>query len=248
MTQFNSLSPANKLKIVLGSTVHFMSMTVLTFLFAPIVLFCLLFSFETRYRIAKTWADIVTKLAAVFCGIQYRVEGLENIDPERPAIIISNHQSAWETIAYRSILPRHTSLFKESLLWIPLWGWALASLKPIAINRNNRHSALKKLIKHGTEALQEGLWLLVFPEGTRRPFGQPGTFSAGGAIVAQKSGYPIVPIAHNAGKCWPRNSFLKYPGLITVKVGPYMHGEGKKSEEINRDAEQWIMQALSGMS
>ena len=176
--------------------------------------------------------------------MRYEVEGLEHLPKDRAAIVLSNHQSAWETLAFRCILPPQTSLFKQSLLSIPFWGWAMATLKPIAIDRDSKHSALRKLIDKGTEALQEGLWVVVFPEGTRRPVGEMGEFSAGGALLAQKSGFPIVPVAHDAGKYWPRNSFIKFPGTIKVKIGAPIESKGRKAADINKEAEAWVKQAL----
>ena len=120
----------------------------------------------------------------------------------------------------------------------------MATLKPIAIDRNSKHSALRKLISRGTEALQEGLWVVVFPEGTRRSVEEMGEFSAGGAMLAQKSGYPVIPIAHNAGKYWPRYSFLKYPGIIKVKIGLSIESKGRKATDINKEAEDWVVQAV----
>ncbi len=185
------------------------------------------------------------KLAEIFCGVKYEVEGLEHLPKDRAAIVLSNHQSAWETLAFRCILPPQTSLFKRSLLWVPFWGWAMATLKPIAIDRSSKQSALRKLISQGTEALKQGLWVVVFPEGTRRPVGELGEFSAGGALLAQKSGFPVIPIALNAGLYWPRYSFIKYPGTIKVKIGPPIHTEGRKAADINAEAERWVAQALT---
>lgn len=244
MMQPNLSFRNNKLAIYLGSTLLFICVLALTFIFAPLILICALFPFSVRYRIAKYWVGLVLKLADVFCGIRYEVEGLEHIEPNRSTVVLSNHQSAWETIAFRYIFPVQTSLFKESLLWIPMWGWAMAVLKPISINRNNKHAALRKLINKGTEALKEGLWVVVFPEGTRMPVGELKRFSAGGAMLAQKSGAPVIPVALNAGKCWPRYSFLKYPGVIKVKIGPTIESEGRKADEINKQAEQWVIQAM----
>jgi len=124
----------------------------------------------------------------------------------------------------------------------------MATLKPIAIDRNSKNSALRKLISRGTEALKEGLWVVVFPEGTRMPVDKMGSFSAGGAMLAQKSGYPVIPIAHNAGKFWPRYSFLKYPGTIRVKIGPPIASKGRKSADINKEAEDWVIQAMREIS
>ena len=238
----------NKIRIYLGSALFLASSIAATFFIAPVVIACIIFPFSVRYNIGRAWANIVLKMAEIFCGVRYEVEGLENIKPNEAAIVLSNHQSAWETLAFRCFLPPQTSLFKQSLLWIPFWGWAMATLKPIAIDRNSKHSALRKLISRGTEALQEGLWVIVFPEGTRRSVGEMGEFSAGGAMLAQKSGYPVIPIALNAGLYWPRYSFLKYPGIIKVKIGPGIESIGRKAAEINKDAEDWVARALHELS
>lgn len=218
-----------------------------TIVFAPVVLICILLPFNLRYRVARGWAVFVMKLAEVCFGLRYEIEGLEHIKDIPAAVVLSNHQSAWETLAFRCFLPPQTSLFKRSLLWIPFWGWAMATLKPIAIDRDSKQSALRKLIKNGTEALNQGLWVVVFPEGTRRPVNDMGDFSAGGAILAQKSGYPVVPIAHDAGVYWPRYSFVKYPGMIKVKIGKPIPSAGRKAAEINAEAEAWVEQALKEM-
>jgi 1-acyl-sn-glycerol-3-phosphate acyltransferase len=183
--------------------------------------------------------------AKVCCGITHEIEGLENLPKDRPAIVLSKHQSAWETVAFRVFLPVHTTLLKRSLLWIPFGGWALATLKPIAIDRENQRAALKLLMEQGSSALQEGLWVVVFPEGTRTAPGENKKFSAGGAMLAHKTGYPVIPLALNAGEVWPRYSFLKYPGVIKVKIGPVIETEGKKAKEINDQAEAWVAQAMT---
>jgi 1-acyl-sn-glycerol-3-phosphate acyltransferase len=186
-------------------------------------------------------------LAKVVCGVKYEVEGLENIKGINAAVVLCKHQSAWETIALRSFLPTQTALLKRSLLWLPLWGWALATLKPIAIDRTQQRAALRMLIKKGTEYLKEGIWVVVFPEGTRTAPGEVKKFNAGGAMLAEKSGYPVIPIALNSGHCWPRYSFLKYPGTIKVKIGPVIATEGRKAQDINAEAEQWIIAAMQEM-
>ena len=244
MPQQNILYQNNSLRIYLGSSAFLAGSIVATFFIAPFVLVCLIFPFSVRYSVGRFWAGTVLKLAEFCCGIRYEVEGLAHINLDSAAVVLSNHQSAWETIAFRYFLPPQTSLFKQSLLWIPFWGWAMATLKPIAIDRNSKHSALRKLISRGTEALQEGLWVVVFPEGTRRSVEEMGEFSAGGAMLAQKSGYPVIPIAHNAGKYWPRYSFLKYPGIIKVKIGLSIESKGRKATDINKEAEDWVVQAV----
>lgn len=239
--------PDKTVRIYLGSAALFLWMVISTIITAPIVIICALLPFPVRYGIAKAWAVSVLKMAEICCGIRFEVEGLAHIPPDKPAIILSNHQSAWETMAYRCFFPVQTSLFKRSLLWIPFWGWAMATLKPIAIDRGSKTAALRKLIVKGTEALKQGLWIVIFPEGTRMPAGKMKEFSAGGAMLAQKSGYPVIPVAHNAGICWPRYSFIKYPGTIRVKVGPAINPEGLKADEINRQAEDWVSETLNAL-
>jgi 1-acyl-sn-glycerol-3-phosphate acyltransferase len=234
----------NSIRIYLGSAAFLLASIIATIVIAPMILITAIFPFPVRYSCARAWAGIVLKIAELCCGIRYEVEGLEHIKTENAAIVLSNHQSAWETIAFRYLLPAQTSLFKQSLLWIPFWGWAMATLKPIAIDRNNKYAALRKLISQGTEALKQGLWVVVFPEGTRMPVSEMGKFSAGGAMLAQQSEYPVIPIAHNAGKFWPRYSFLKYPGTIKVKIGPPIASKGRKTSDINKEAEDWVIQAM----
>lgn len=183
-----------------------------------------------------------------FCGLGYEVEGLEHIKDLDAAIVLSKHQSAWETLALRHILPPQTTLLKRSLLWMPLWGWALATLRPIAIDRENQRAALRKLLDEGTACLHDGLWVVTFPEGTRTAPMEEKKFGAGGAMLAQKSGYPVIPIALNAGEFWPRYSFLKYPGTIKVRIGPVIDSQGRKAADINGEAEAWIRQAMKDIS
>ena len=163
------------------------------------------------------------------------------------AIILSNHQSAWETLALRYILPPHSVVVKRELLWLPIWGWSLLTLKSIVINRKNQRSSLRVLLKKGAEYLNQGLWVLIFPEGTRAPAREVLKFNIGGAILAQKTGFPVIPVAHNAGDYWPRYSFLKYPGVIKVKIGPVIETKGRKAADINAEVESWITQAIKEM-
>jgi 1-acyl-sn-glycerol-3-phosphate acyltransferase len=244
MTLQNISSQNNKIRIYFGSALFLAGSIAATVVFSTLVIVATVFPFNFRYACGRGWAVFVLMLAKICCGVAYEVEGLEHIKTDEAVIVISNHQSAWETLAFRCFLPPQTSLFKQSLLWVPFWGWAMATLKPIAINRGNKTAALRKLISHGTEALQEGLWVVVFPEGTRRAVGQMGEFSAGGAMLAQKSGFPVLPIAHNAGTIWPRYSFLKYPGIIKVKIGSLIEVKGRKAADINQEVEAWVKHAL----
>jgi len=247
MTPPNTSYQGSKIKLYLGSTVLFLSMMLSTLIFGPLVLLCSAFPFSVRYKIANLWVKFVLLIARVFCGVRHEVEGLEHIKDIQTAIVLSKHQSAWETIALRLILPTQTALLKQSLLRLPVWGWALATLKPIAIDRKNQRAALKTLLKQGKACLNEGIWVVVFPEGTRTAPGEVKKFNAGGAILAEKSGYPVIPVAHNSGHCWPRYSFLKYPGTISVKIGPAIDTKGRKAADINAEAAEWIAQAMKDL-
>ncbi len=245
MTRQNPPLPEPNFKIYLGSSLLFIYIFLSMVIFSLIVIPSLMFPFSVRYQLGQWWVNGVLFMAHICCGIKHEVEGLENLPKNQAAVVLSKHQSAWETMALRQFLPKQVPLLKQSLLWIPFGGWALSTLRPIAIDRNNQKQALKILINQGSEALKEGLWVIIFPEGTRAAPGEHKKFSVGGAMLAHKSTCPVVPLAHNAGSVWPRYSFLKYPGTIKVKIGPAIEVEGKKAREINAEAEQWIIQAMN---
>ena len=195
-------------------------------------------------RIICQWARFNIWTLGWICGITHRVRGVENI-PQGPAVIISNHQSAWETLAFQLIFPSQSYLLKRELLWIPVFGWGLAMSRPIAINRARKNRALDTLVKQGIFRLNEGRWLVIFPEGSRMPPGQPAKFQAGGAMIATKSKHPVLPVAHNAGVFWPKRSFVKNPGVVDVIVGePIQTGE-VKTRVLNDTVEQWVNAHLS---
>ncbi|MFA6903385.1 MAG: lysophospholipid acyltransferase family protein [Gallionellaceae bacterium] len=207
----------------------FTLLAILSFPFHPI----------TRYRIISGWALSVMWLLRVLCGIRMEVRGAENI-PATPAILLCKHQSAWETIALQKVFPPQVWVLKRELLWLPFFGWGLAMTSPIAIKRSDGKGAVRQLLKQGKERLDMGFFVVIFPEGTRIPYGQRGKYKIGGALLSASTGVPVVPIAHNAGKLWGRNSFLKRPGVITMSIGAPINPEGLKAEEINRRAEEWI--------
>jgi 1-acyl-sn-glycerol-3-phosphate acyltransferase len=244
MMQQTTWYQGNKISLYLRSALLLAGMVLSLLIFSPIIMFGVVLPFRLRYRISRLWAQSVLWLAKICCGLNYEIEGMENIDKVDTAIVLSKHQSAWETIAFRYFLPMHTVLLKRSLLWLPLWGWAMATLRPIAIDRKNQRASLRLLLEQGADNLKQGLWVLIFPEGTRTAPGESKKFSAGGALLAQQSGVPVIPVAHNAGIYWPRYSFLKYPGTIKVKIGPLIEPQGRKAHEINTEAEAWIMQAM----
>jgi 1-acyl-sn-glycerol-3-phosphate acyltransferase len=244
MTPPRTSSRRADFRAYLGSTLFFIYVVFSTLIVGVAILGGFFLPFPVRYKFADIWINCLLFMLKFCCGLSHEVEGLENIPHDKAAIILSKHQSAWETIALRQFISPQTAVLKKSLLQIPFGGWALATLKPIAIDRSNQKEALKMLLDQGIERLQEGLFVLVFPEGTRVAPGANKKFNAGGAMLAQKSGFPVIPLAHNAGEFWPRNSFLKYPGVIKVKIGPLIDTQDKKSKEINAEAEAWINQAM----
>ncbi len=248
MTQQNSLPEDPRPKNYLGSGLLFIGIFSTATIAGFLILLTTPLPFMIRYKISAAWCTTVLWMSKVFCGLGYEVEGLENINPQHPAIVLSNHQSAWETLALRHILPPQSVLLKRSLLMFPIWGWALGVVKSIAIDRNNQRAAMRILLDKGATYLKEGMWIVVFPEGTRTAAGEVKTFSAGGAMLAQKTGYPVIPVAHNAGDFWPRYSFLKYSGTIKVKIGPAIKTEGRKASDINAEAQAWVVKAVSEMA
>ncbi|MDR2260587.1 MAG: 1-acyl-sn-glycerol-3-phosphate acyltransferase [Azoarcus sp.] len=197
----------------------------------------------TRHRWVTGWVPAMMWAVRHVLGIRYRVLGRENIPPG-PAVILSKHQSAWETIGLQQIFPPLCFVLKRELLWIPFLGWGLASIPKIAIDRGGK-GAMSQVIEQGRARLEEGLWVALFPEGTRVSPGMRGRYKPGGAILAKRAGVPVVPVAHNAGELWRRNAFLKHPGEITVSIGPAIEVKGIKAEEINRRARDWIENEMS---
>jgi len=193
----------------------------------------------TRYRFVRGWARLMLELAERICGIRYRVLGAEHIPPY-PCVVLSKHQSAWETIAFQVIFPPQSQVVKRELLWIPFFGWGLAMVSPIAINRSSGTRALKQMIEQGRDRIKRGFWVIVYPEGTRAVPGTRGKYQAGGAAIAVHAGAPVVPVAHNAGEYWRRHAFLKYPGTVTVSIGRAIDSHGMKAEALTRQAEDWI--------
>lgn len=212
---------------------------VLTVVFAAISLLTFPFRPRTRYRIISVWARLVIKLAKGLCGIRYRVIGRENL-PDEPSIVLSKHQSAWETLAYQVILPPQVWVLKKELLRVPFFGWGLAMTSPIAIDRGSATKALKQILEQGKDRLADGWWIVIFPEGTRIAPGQRSRYHPGGAWLSCQTGVPVVPIAHNAGTLWRRNALVKYPGTVTVSIGPAIRPDGMKADALNRKVEDWI--------
>ena len=200
-------------------------------------------SFSRRYHlIIRSWCRLAIWLARVIARIDYQVLGAENL-PAQPCVILAKHQSTWETFFLSSLFEPLSQVVKRELLFVPCFGWGLATLKPIAIDRDNPKTALRQLARLGRQRLDEGCWVLIFPEGTRIPVGQTGKFSRGGASLAANAGLPVLPIAHNAGRFWPKEGWAKYPGTVQVVIGEPMFAEDASPRaiaDLNQRAEAWI--------
>jgi 1-acyl-sn-glycerol-3-phosphate acyltransferase len=201
----------------------------------------------TRYRFVTRWTSLMLRLAERVLGIRPRVLGRENIPPG-PCVVLCKHQSAWETMALQEIFPPQVWLIKRELLWIPFFGWGLAMLSPIAIDRGSGMKALRQLVEQGKDRLNRGFWVVVFPEGTRTAPGQRGRYQTGGALLAAKAGVPVVPVALNAGEVWPRNAFVKHPGTVTVSIGPAIDTRNATATDITQRAEDWIEAEMQRIS
>lgn len=248
MTQHNSSYQGSKPLLYFRSALLFLFMLSSTLVYCPLIIAALIFPFSIRYKLANQWVGLILWATNKICNLNYEVKGQENINATNNAIILCKHQSAWETFALQKIFPIQVFLLKRQLLWLPFWGWAMAALNPIAIDRNSQKAALRTLIEKGTDRLKKGLWIVIFPEGTRTAPGEIRKFNAGGSLLAQRSGYPVIPVAHNAGEFWPRYSFLKYPGTIQIRIGPAIKSTGKKASDINKEVETWITNAMEEIS
>ena len=189
-----------------------------------------LLPYRICFSIVSGWCLFNTLAAKYICGVNYSIEGMENI-PDQPCVIMSNHQSTWETLAYPSIFPTLAWVIKKELLQVPLFGWGIASTQPIALDRKQGKKALKQLIRDGRERLSKGRFIVIFPEGTRIPYGESRPLKVGGFVLAKQTKADILPVAHDAGRLWPRQSFIKQPGTIHVKIGkPYSSADLSTAE------------------
>jgi len=225
--------------IVIRSALLHLFMAVTTVMTSIIILLLFPFPYVLRYKLINIYASANIGFMKHVNGFDYHVEGKENI-PDQSGIIFCKHQSTWETYVLQVIFSRLSYVFKQELFYIPFFGWGLAAMKPVAIKRGSGKAAVKTLVSGGIKRLKEGITVVIFPEGTRTSPTAPGRYRIGGAVLAAESGHPVIPVAHNAGECWPRKSWLLYPGKITVRIGPAIETKGKTPGEILADAKQWI--------
>ncbi len=225
--------------LILRSLLFYIGQIISTILIAPIGIIAFPLDFKKRYYLITRWAVFNLWWLKICCNVTYEIKGKDNI-PGKPCIVMSKHQSAFETLALQQIFIPQVWILKKELLQIPIYGWGLASMQPIAINRDSTIKSFRQIADQGCERLQKGYWVIIFPEGTRVAPNKKKKYLPGGGMLAEKSGAQIVPVAHNAGRLWSRNSMIKKPGLITIKIGPVIESENKSAKEITDEVENWI--------
>lgn len=217
---------------------------VVIILSASIVACCLFFLPSTLLqRIATTGNYLVMQWLGLICSIKIKVTGIENV-PQGPCVILSNHQSTWEAFYMQWFFQPANFILKRELLWIPIFGWALFLMNPVAIKRSRPTSAIRYVLKQGTKRLLAGNRIVIYPEGTRVTSGQLGEFKTSGAALAKQAKVPVIPVSHNSGDHWNRNSFLKTPGTIHMKIGPIIDNDELSVREITETARNWIEASL----
>ena len=225
--------------LLIRNVVYWIATVVLALAIAPFFYLSAILPPRRRHFMGAFWARANVKLLEVIVGLKYQVQGRENI-PDKPSIICCKHQSGWETYALQAIFPHQVYVCKKELFWLPIVGLFLMLMSPIVIDRKKRIEASRKIIIQGKERKKAGFWITIFPEGTRIKPGEKGKYKLGAARMAEKLEMDIVPVACNSGIFWPKNSFLKYPGLITVSIGPVIEYHSGTAEELMNRCEQWI--------
>lgn len=233
--------------LLLRSTLFLLGQVITAPIFTLVALLSLPLPPVTRNVLISGWARSMIWWLRITCNIRHEIHGIENI-PTTPSIILAKHQSAWETLAFQAIFPTQVYVLKRELLWIPIFGWGLAMSSPIAIDRSAGREALKKLVAQGKDRLAKGLWVVIFPEGTRKAPGERGKYHIGGAWLASHTETQVVPVAHNAGKFWAKNSFIKKPGVIQVRIGTPIPTANVKTDALNSQVEHWIESEMANLN
>lgn len=233
--------------LLIRSSAYWLVLCLSTVFFSSMILLSFALPFRMRYIHAKGWG--ITNLFALkyICKLDYRLEGAENI-PREPVIVFAKHQSVYEIIILLSLLGQLAWVAKRELLLLPFFGWAFLLARPIVINRKAGTRAVDQLVRQGSRSLAEGRSVMIFPEGTRTAPGARLNYRIGGAILAEKSAYPVLPVAHNAGEYWPRNGFIKWPGIVTLSIGPLIRTRDKNAEQILSEAQTWIETEMDRIS
>ena len=236
----------SKLACALRSTVFFLWMVVTVIPWALAVLLVSIFvRGDPVYWMCVGWLRNAVWGARVICGVSWRVQGMDNLptaaDKKASVVLLSKHQSTWETFAYPVLMPHPLAyVFKRELLYIPFFGWAMARLDMVHIDRSKRAEAWNRVAAQGAEIMARGHWIIMFPEGTRIARGKAGQYKTGGSRLAVATGRPVVPIAVNSARCWPRKSFLLRPGVVDIVIGRPIASAGRDPDELMREVETWI--------
>lgn len=223
----------------LRSALYLLVMFLVTPIVALLMIVCIPFGYRVEHALTRAWCKLMIGAARLLCGLQYRVLGTEQL-PKQAVVVLSKHQSAWETIFLNGFCPRPVFVIKRELVLVPFFGWGLAMVKPISIDRKAGRDALNQVLEQGTQRLRDGHWVVIFPEGTRVAPGERKRYALGGATLAVHAGAPVVPVAHNAGHFWGRNAFTKRPGLITISFGPSIATQNRTAVEVIQETERWI--------
>ena len=215
-------------------------------LYGALMGICFWLPYPSQFAIARAWARMVMRMLAVLCGLRFTVVGRDNI-PAGNHIVMSNHTSAWETIVHFLLFPAQVWVLKRELLWIPFVGWGLKRLRPIAIDRGAGHRAVNQVVEQGRQRLAAGLWVIIFPEGTRVYPGQTKKYGISGALLATAAGALVVPLSHDAGRYWTRRSLLKRAGTIHVVIGKPIDAVGKDPRQLNDEVRAAIQAGLASI-
>ncbi len=229
---------------LLRSVLHMVFMTVTVVPFTSVLLLLALLRQEVwMYKVGVMWLTLSIRACGWFINIQYRVHGQDNLpkDTQSPAILLVKHQSTWETFAMPGLMPRRLAyVFKKELLYIPFFGWSMAVLDMIHIDRKLRAQAFNRVVEQGTRLLAKGTWIIMFPEGTRTPRGKVGTYKEGGTRLAVATGAPVIPIAVTSGRVWPAKAFVKQAGLVEISIGKPIPSVGRDPGELMQEVQNWI--------
>ena len=223
----------------LRSALFLLGAVLVTAVFGILVSLAGLGSAFAASRLAALYCRIVLAWVKWTCGITYAVEGWEHV-PKSPVVVMAKHQSAWETLFLEGMLPPQCWIVKKELLWLPFVGWGLLAVRCIAIDRSSGKTARDQIVEQGARRLKQGFWVTIFPEGTRIAPGKRGRYGVGGALLAARTGTPILPMAHNAGEMWGRYAFKKHAGTVKVVFGPLIETAGRDVATVNAEVENWI--------
>jgi len=237
----------SRTELYFRSSIYWFLMVLTGVIIGFLTVFTFPFDVDKRFKFARSWALLNLWLLKHICKLSHSIDGMENI-PQQGVVVLCKHQSTWDTMILQVILPPVRWVLKRELLRVPFFGWGLAMLKPIAIDRSAGHKAVAQLIEQGKPMLDAGYWVIVFPEGTRTHPGQKKRYKLGGSILAIETGHPVIPVAHNAGEFWPRHSFLKWPGTISLRIGPLIETSGRTAEQVTNMAHDWIETQMKEIS